>query len=105
MVLLALPPHEPYYFHHLPPKIIRLKGKGVGKGKKAKSFLTHKSTEISAPPKAKSHNCGSHFNGLVYPGFSPHPVRYSTQFGPPSAVAVYRASISPLSNLTVIAKI
>jgi hypothetical protein len=44
--------------------------------------------EISAPPKAKSQSCVLHESGEVRPGLRPQPVRYSTQFGPPSAVPV-----------------
>lgn len=44
--------------------------------------------DISAPPNAKSHSCFAHDSGEVNPGFDPHPVRNSTQFGPPSAVLV-----------------
>ena len=50
---------------------------------------TNYSVEISDPAKAKSHNCFVQVRGEVKPGSRPQPVRYSTQFGPPSAVAVY----------------
>lgn len=46
------------------------------------------STEMSDPAKAKSHSCWSQSKGEVSPSSRPQPVRYSTQLGPPSAVAV-----------------
>lgn len=48
----------------------------------------YNSSDTSAPAKAKSHNCVSQLLGSVNPGLRPHPVKYSTQFGPPSAVPV-----------------
>jgi hypothetical protein len=50
---------------------------------------TYYFVEISAPPKAKSQSCVLQESGEVRPGLRPQPVRYSIQFGPPSAVPVY----------------
>jgi hypothetical protein len=44
--------------------------------------------EMSEPANAKSHSCFLQVRGEVRPGLTPQFVRYSTQFGPPSAVAV-----------------
>lgn len=46
------------------------------------------SVEMSAPAKAKSQSCFAQVLGDVRPSLRPHFVRYSTQLGPPSAVAV-----------------
>lgn len=43
---------------------------------------------MSEPAKAKSQSCFAQVPGEVNPGLVPQPVRYSTQLGPPSAVAV-----------------
>lgn len=50
---------------------------------------TYYSVDMSAPAKAKSQSCFLQFRGEVRPGWRPHLVRYSIQFGPPSAVAVW----------------
>lgn len=49
---------------------------------------TYYSVDISAPAKAKSQSCFLQSCGEVRPWWMPQFVRYSTQFGPPSAVAV-----------------
>lgn len=49
---------------------------------------THYCSDTSEPAKAKSQSCFEQVSGEVRPGFRPQPVRYSTQFGPPSAVLV-----------------
>lgn len=52
------------------------------------------SVEMSAPAKAKSQSCFLQALGEVRPDCTPQLVRYSTQFGPPSAVAVWMYSLS-----------
>lgn len=61
----------------------RYGGWGAGAG------LTHYSVDMSAPAKAKSQSCFLQLSGEVMPGWTPQFVRYSIQFGPPSAVAVW----------------
>ena len=56
---------------------------GIQYGRKA-----YYSVEMSAPAKAKSQSCFAQVLGDVRPCLRPHFVRYSTQLGPPSAVAV-----------------
>lgn len=51
--------------------------------------LIYYSVEMSAPANAKSQSCFLQLWGEVRPSSVPHPVRYSTQLGPPSAVPVW----------------
>lgn len=51
---------------------------------------------MSAPANAKSQSCFLQLWGEVRPSLIPHFVRYSTQFGPPSAVAVWNLMFSLL---------
>lgn len=50
---------------------------------------TYCSVDMSTPVKARSQSCFLQLSGEVRPGSRPQSVRYSIQFGPPSAVAVW----------------